>query len=448
MSEHDDQHHMNMMERFLHSSVAGSVALVVCTVIALVWVNSPWESVYQTLTHAKIGVSWNEAKYTHSLGHWIKDGLMAIFFFVVGLEIKRELVVGELSSFGRAILPVSAAIGGAVVPALTFAWFNLGTPGQAGWGIPMATDIAFALGVLSLFGSRVPISLKVFLTALAIADDMLAVLVIAFFYTATLNFFAIAFAGLFLFLIFRASRAGVRMVLVYVMLAFAVWVSLEASGIHATVAGVLIAMLVPVKGQIEPDEFFDRTRSSLRLLEKLQPTRESLNADERQRRAVSEIYMAAEDMTPPGIAIEKVLHPFVSFIILPLFALSAAGVAFDAGTLGDFPGPVGLGVMLGLFAGKQVGIMAAYWLAVRTGLAQWPEGVNWGQIWGVSALAGIGFTMSIFIDELAYTDQAMIDEAKIAIILASLISGAFGAFLLSRALPRAQTSDTESGPAR
>lgn len=447
MSEHDDQHHMNMMERFLHSSVAGSAALVVCTVIAIVWANSPWESVYQTLTHAKIGVSWNEAKYTHSLGHWIKDGLMAIFFFVVGLEIKRELVVGELSSFGRAILPVSAAIGGAVVPALTFTWFNLGTPGQAGWGIPMATDIAFALGVLALFGSRVPISLKVFLTALAIADDMLAVLVIAFFYTATLNFVAIAFAGLFLFLIFRASRAGVRMVLVYVMLAFAVWVSLEASGIHATVAGVLIAMLVPVKGQIEPDEFFDKTRSSLRLLEKLQPTRESLNADERQRRAVSEIYMAAEDMTPPGIAIEKVLHPFVSFIILPLFALSAAGVAFDAETLGDFPGPVGLGVMLGLFAGKQVGIMTAYWLAVRTGLAQWPEGVNWGQIWGVSALAGIGFTMSIFIDELAYTDQAMIDEAKIAIILASLISGAFGAFLLSRALPRAQTSDTESGPA-
>jgi NhaA family Na+:H+ antiporter len=445
MSEHYDQRHMkgSMMERFLHSSVAGSAVLVVFTLIALVWANSPWESVYQAIAHAKIGLSWNEAKYTHSLGHWIKDGLMAIFFFVVGLEIKRELVVGELSSLGRAILPVSAAFGGAVVPALVFTWFNLGTPGQAGWGIPMATDIAFALGVLSLFGNRVPVSLKVFLTALAIADDMLAVLVIAFFYTATLNFVAITFAGTFLFLIFLASRAGIRMVLVYVMLAFAV--SIEASGIHATVAGVLIAMLVPVKGGIEPLEFFDRTQSSLHRLEKLQPTRESLNSDERQRQAVNEISVAAEELIPPGIAIEKVLHPFVSLVILPLFALSAAGVAFDTETLSGFPGSVGLGIMLGLFAGKQVGIMLACWAAVKTGIAEWPEGVNWGQIWGVSALAGIGFTMSIFIDELAYTDQAMIDEAKIAIILASLSSGAFGAFLLNRALPGAQTSDTQSG---
>ncbi|MEA3410861.1 MAG: Na+/H+ antiporter NhaA [Pseudomonadota bacterium] len=441
MSEHGDHHRLSMMERFLHSSVAGSSVLVVCTVIALVWANSPWAPVYETLTHAKIGVSWNDATYSHSLGHWIKDGLMAIFFFVVGLEIKRELVVGELSSFGRAILPVSAALGGAIVPALIYAWFNIGGAGVAGWGIPMATDIAFALGVLSLFGKRVPLGVKVFLAALAIADDMLAVLVIALFYTANLDFVAIVFAGFFLSLIFFASRAGVRMVLVYVVLAVAVWVSLEASGIHATVAGVLIALLVPVKGMIEPIEFFERARFSLRVLEQLQPTRESLNADERQRRAVGEIFVAAEDMIPPGIALEKTLHPFVAFIILPLFALSAAGVAFDAETLGDFPGSVGMGIMLGLIVGKQAGIMLACWLAFKTGLAEWPEGANWGQIWGVSALAGIGFTMSIFIDELAFVDEAMIDEAKIAIILASVASAIFGAFLLNRALPRTDGSD-------
>ena len=433
-ANHDDEH--GMFDRFLHSQVVSSGVLVFFALLALIWANSPWADQYFALAKIKLGFSLGGSAYVHSLGHWIKDGLMAIFFFVVGLEIKRELVVGELSSIRRAALPVSAAIGGAVVPAIIYTFFNLGEPGSSGWGIPMATDIAFALGVLALFGSRVPIGLKVFLTALAIADDMLAVLVIALFYTAEINFLAVVSALVFLALIFAANKANVRQIGVYLILAFGTWVSIEACGIHATIAGVLVALLVPVRAMIGPEIFFKTTKSNLAKLEECELTRESMNTNERQRIAVNEIYLVAEDMTPPGIALEKQLHVFQAFLILPLFALFAAGVSFDTETLGDFPGPVALGVILGLFIGKQIGIVLASWVTVKAGVAGLPEGVSWMQIWASSALAGIGFTMSIFIGELAFTDPILISEAKVAIILASLAAGAWGAYLLNRFLPR------------
>ena len=434
LANHAEEH--GMFDRFLHSQVASSGVLAFFALLALVWANSPWADQYFALAKIKLGFSLSDNAYVHSLGHWIKDGLMAIFFFVVGLEIKRELVVGELSSIKRAALPVSAAIGGAVVPALIYTFFNYGGAGSSGWGIPMATDIAFALGVLALFGSRVPIGLKVFLTALAIADDMLAVLVIALFYTAEINLLAIVSALIFLALIFAANKAKVRQIGVYLILAFGTWVSIEASGIHATIAGVLVALLVPVRAMIAPDIFFRTTKSNLAKLEKCELTRESMNTNERQRIAVNEIYLVADDMTPPGIALEKQLHVFQAFLILPLFALFAAGVTFDTETLGDFPGPVALGVILGLVFGKQIGILLASWITVKIGFTGLPEGVSWPQIWASSSLAGIGFTMSIFIGELAFTDPAIISEAKIGIILASLAAGAWGAFLLNRFLPR------------
>lgn len=425
-----------MFEQFLHSQVAGSAVLASFAILALVWANSPWADHYFALAKIKLGVSIGGFEYTHTLAHWIKDGLMAIFFFVVGLEIKRELIVGELSSIRRATLPISAALGGALLPALIYFFFNAGGPGAAGWGIPMATDIAFALGLLALFGSRVPIGLKVFLTALAIADDLLAVLVIAFFYTAEINLLALVSAAVFLGLIFIANRAGARQISVYLILAIGTWVSLEASGVHATIAGVLVALLVPVRGSIEPQEFFSKTRSNLTLLEQTELTRESMNNNESQRSAVSEIYLAAGDIIPPGVALEKQLHTIQAFLILPLFALFAAGVRFDTETLGDFPGPVALGIILGLLFGKQIGILLASWVAVKSGAAALPAGVSWSQLWAASALAGIGFTMSIFIGELAFTDPALISEAKIGILLASLSAGAWGAFLLNRALPK------------
>jgi len=429
-----------MFDRFLHSQVAGSMVLIAFAVAALVWANSPWADQYFALAKTKLGFSWSELSYKHSLAHWIKDGLMAIFFFVVGLEIKREVVVGELSSFRRAALPVTAALGGAITPAVIYLAINAGGDGIRGWGIPMATDIAFALGVLALFGSRVPIGLKVFLTALAIADDMLAVLVIAFFYTATINFVALGMAALFLLLIIGASWLGIRSMWIYILLMLGVWGSMEASGVHATVAGVLIALVIPVRAMIEPREFLSVSNRNLDLLQRSELTRESMLKDRGQREALEDMYVAAEDMIPPGIAFEHQLHPVQSFLILPLFALFSAGVAFTAEKFDAFPGPISVGIILGLIVGKQVGITLFSWLAIRSGYADMPKGVSWTQIWGVSALAGIGFTMSIFIDELAFVDPLQIDEAKIGIFVASLASGILGYLLLRKFLPKTDVS--------
>jgi len=348
---HSDEH--GMFEQFLHSQVASTGVLAGFALLALIWANTPWSDQYFSLAKLQLGFSLGDSAYVHSLGHWIKDGLMTIFFFVVGLEIKREVVVGELSSIRSAALPVSAAIGGAVVPASIYIAFNLGGSGAEGWGVPMATDIAFALGLLAVFGSRVPIGLKVFLTALAIADDLLAVLIIAFFYTAELNLVALATACVFLALIYMANKAGVRQVSIYLLLAAGVWVSFEASGVHATIAGVLVALLVPVKSMIEPKVFFTTTKQNIAKLENYELTRESLNENEQQRAAVNKIYLAAEDMIPPGIAMEKQLHTVQAFLILPLFALFAAGVTFDTQTLGGFPGPIALGIILGLLVGSR-----------------------------------------------------------------------------------------------
>jgi len=244
MDDTNQNQSAGMFQRFFHSQVSGSFVLMACTVVALVWANSPWGDAYFNLSDTYIGISWGGSAFKMSLSHWIMDGLMAIFFFVVGLEIKREIVLGELSTFRKAGLPVSAALGGAVVPALIYAAFNAGGPAVRGWGVPMATDIAFALGILALFGTRAPIGLKVFLTALAIADDMIAVLVIAFFYTERIDFTALAVAAVLLVLIPLAGRLGIRQMWIYVLLATGAWAGVLASGIHATIAGVLIAMVV------------------------------------------------------------------------------------------------------------------------------------------------------------------------------------------------------------
>jgi len=427
----------NMFQRFLHSQVTGSLILIAATIIALVWANSQWGDFYTELSHTYIGVHFGDWNFELSLSHWIKDGLMAIFFFVVGLEIKREIVVGELSSLDRALLPVCAALGGAIVPATIYALVNISGEAAAGWGIPMATDIAFALGILALFGSRVPIGLKVFLTALAIADDLLAVLVIAFFYTDEVSFSALGIAAVFMLLIVAAGWLGYRQTWIYLLLAVGAWAGVFASGVHATVAGVLIAMLVPMRSRIEPNEFFERTRRHWEELGATELTRASPASNKEQMRALDDMYLAIEDMRPAGISLEHQLHPVQSFIILPLFALFMAGVQINADALSRLSSPVSLGIIFGLVAGKQIGIVGATWLAVRSGHTALPEGVTWGQIWGTACLAGVGFTMAIFIDQLAFDSDVLIDQAKVAILLASVTSGVFGYFVLHRVLPKA-----------
>ena len=354
---------------------------------------------------------------------------MAIFFFVVGLEIKRELVVGELSTVRQAILPVGAALAGAVVPAAIYLIFHLGGPGERGLAIPMATDIAFALGILALFGSRAPIGLKVFLSALAIADDMLAVSVVALFYTEQIDPTALAFAALFMALIAAANRMAVRQTLVYVALAVGAWAAVLASGIHATIAGVLVALLVPVTARRRPGEFVDFASEQLKKLQRSGATETSIITDKAQLQAIDSIYLAADETRPPGVTLEYALHPVQSFLIAsdpnaPLLRYRGAG------TTG------GLAVALALILGKQIGIMLVSWVIVASGQAQLPEGVTWKQIWGASALAGVGFTMSIFIGELAFTDESIVNEAKLGVLIGSLVSGGLGYLILNRALPR------------
>jgi NhaA family Na+:H+ antiporter len=379
-------------------------------------------------------VSWGGSSFKLSLQHWINDLLMAVFFFVVGLEIKREVAVGQLSAPRKALLPVSAALGGMIVPAALYLAFNLGGAGERGWGIPMATDIAFALGILSLFGRRVPLGLKIFLTALAIADDLGAVLVIALFYTAKLRLGALAIAGLLLLAIALANRLGVRRPLAYLPFGILVWCAVLASGVHPTVAGILVAMLVPVRSHIDPAEFLARTRGSLEQLEAAELTRQSMLHNRAQLDALDEIYVATADMIPAGIALEERLHALVAFFVLPLFALFNAGVTLDASLLALPRAGVMLGIALGLALGKPIGVIAFTWLAVKSGYGALPEGVSWSMIGAVGILAGVGFTMSLFITDLAFDSPALISQAKLGILTASITSGLLGYAVLRRAL--------------
>ena len=426
----------SIFQRFLHWEAAGSLVLLACAILALVWANSPWAESYQELTHTYLGFSLGEHSFKLSLKHWVNDLLMVVFFFVVGLEIKRELVLGELSSFSKAILPVMAAVGGMVIPASIYLMFNAGGPGQNGWGIPMATDIAFALGILALFGTRAPLGLKVFLTALAIADDLGAVLVIAFFYTEEVRLLPLLIAAGGLVVMSLAAQARVRRVGLYVMLILIVWLGVFASGVHATIAGILLALVIPVRARIDPADFFETAKRSMATLTASEVTQDSMVDDDEQFTALADLSAAASDMTPPGLVLERYLHIGQAFIILPLFAFFNAGVKIGGDVFDILSSPVSLGVILGLVMGKQIGVLLFSWLTIKSGKAALPAGVTWAQLWGVSCLAGIGFTMSIFVGELAFKDQAIIDEAKVGVLAASLIAGILGYVILKIVLPK------------
>lgn len=439
----------NMFERFLHSQISGAFILIFTTAIALFWANSIWGQTYYDISHTYLGVRFGDAEFKLTLSHWIKDGLMAIFFFVVGLEIKREIVVGELSSVDKAMLPVVAAVGGAVVPALFYVGVNLGTGSISGWGIPMATDIAFALGVLAMFGKRVPLGLKVFLTALAIADDLIAVAAIAIFYTPDLDVSTLALSVIPLVLMAILNRSGVRATWIYSTLATIVWLGVLGSGVHATIAGVMVAMVIPVRPVIDPGSFIKTTRDLLGEIDGRDNSLDALIHDTHRRNKLSSLTLAVEDAIPPAIALEHRLHPFQSFLILPLFALFSAGVALDAENLAGFPTAVSLGVIVGLVLGKPVGIMLACWLVIKVTRIEL-NGVTLPMLLGAGCLAGIGFTMSIFISELAYTNEAFINQAKVGILIASVVSGVIGALVLNATLPAeaAAANEDDASPAR
>lgn len=418
-------------QRFFQMEAASGILLLLAAVFALVWANSPLAPAYFRLWGNLITVDVGAFAISKPLLLWINDGLMAVFFFVVGLEIKREVLIGELSEPRKAALPVAAAVGGALLPAGIYAFLNAGGAGAAGWAIPMATDIAFALGVLALLGRRVPLSLKIFVTAVAIVDDLGAVLVIALFYTAKVSIPALLAAGGFLLVLVLLNRTGVRRTLPYVVLGIALWVAVLKSGMHATIAGVLLALTIPARRAIDAPEFLRRAEILLaEFREDLKPGEAEPTQD--QRHALHTLEMAAERLETPLLRLEHALHPWVAFFIIPVFALANAGVSVGGNIGATLTSPTTLGIILGLFIGKQVGIVALAWVATRTGLALMPTGVTWRQIWGVGLLCGIGFTMSLFIAGLAFDDALLLGSAKVGILAGSLVSGVIGALVLIR----------------
>jgi NhaA family Na+:H+ antiporter len=417
-------------QEFADTAASGGLVLLAAALTALAWANSPFAHSYHDLWHTAFSIGIGEFVVSQPLEVWINDGLMAVFFFVVGLEIKREVLTGELSTFRQASLPVAAAVGGMIVPALIYASWNYGTPEISGWGIPMATDIAFALGVLALLGKRVPVSLRVFLTASAIVDDLGAVLVIAIFYTAQISGLALAAGLAGLAVMALANRLGVRSTLAYLLIGLGVWAAFLASGVHATIAGVLTAMTIPARSVLDEDKFVAAGRDFLDAID------DDDAVQERKFAVVHALETSCEHVQTPLLRLEHALHPWVAFVIMPIFALANAGIPLGTDFVESLAAPVTIGVAVGLIIGKQIGVTLFTWLAVRSGLAVLPATMSWRSVSGLAWLAGIGFTMSIFIAGLAFDSADTLLEAKAGILGASLIAGVTGYLLLRRALPQ------------
>lgn len=423
------------IQDFFHTQAIGGILLLAAAATAMILANTDLAPVYHQLWEIRLRIGIGEFSVDKTLHHWINDGLMALFFFLVGLEIKREFLVGELASIRKATLPIAAALGGMVMPALFYWLINGGREGQPGWGIPMATDIAFALGALALLGGKVPAGLLVFLTALAIVDDLGAVLVIALFYGEEISLAALVSGSVILLISYLFNKTGVRRLLIYVILGIALWLAFLKSGVHATVAGVLMAFTIPANALLTEEQFVRRIQ---RLIEKFQGHGRVDNPLERaedQQVVIQEIEMACRRVEAPLQRIEHGLHPWVIYIIMPIFGLANAGVEIPFYAIGDALGqPVIMGIVAGLFLGKQSGIILFSWLSVRLGWADLPSEVTWRHLYGASLLAGIGFTMSLFIASLAFPDPTLLAQAKVGILIASTLSGITGYFVL-RAIP-------------
>lgn len=413
--------------RFAKLEAAGGILLLVSTLVALVWANSPWAETYNELWNMHVSIGFGRFFLSETRLEWINDGLMSVFFFLVGLEIKREVLIGELSSLRQAAFPFVAAVGGTVVPALIYALATHGnTDAQKGWGIPMATDIAFALGVLSLLGGRVPVSLKVFVTALAIVDDIIAVLVIALFYTEKIEVFSLIAGLAGVALCFGANLLGVRKPVFYAAIGIFVWCAVLKSGVHATVAGVLLSFTIPGRTYVDRERFLQRGRRVLDQFETAPANSAVAHA------AIHTLEAQCELVQSPLHRIEHNLHPWVSFLVMPLFAFANAGVGILGNIQPAIRHPASIGVALGLFIGKPVGILMFAWLSVRTRLAMLPSELSWRNILGAGCLCGIGFTMALFIATLAFGEGALLNMSKIGILGASLLAGICGSLLLLR----------------
>lgn len=427
--------------RFLHIEAASGILLLVTAVIALVWANSPWAEVYEHLLHAPITLGFGDLTWSQSVHFWVNDILMVIFFFVVGLEVRRELYEGELSTPRRAALPVAAALGGMLLPAGIYLALNAGTPAAGGWGVPMATDIAFAVGVLALLGKRVPAALRVLLLALAIIDDIGAILVIAVFYSSGISMAGLALVGVGMALIVFMQRLGVRSPWAYVVPGILVWAGMLNAGVHPTIAGVILGLMTPARSWFGQEGFVRETEEALAAVR----DKAASGCDPKDYLPeLQRVALAQREALPPVTRIEAALHPWVAYGIMPIFALANAGVSL--GGLGDglaANSGIVLGVSLGLVLGKPLGVLLFSWLAVRLGLASLPRGVTWGGVLVVGCVAGIGFTMALFIGALAFTDPAMLAVAKLSVLIASAVAGVLGLLIGCKALSGGQPADVK-----
>jgi NhaA family Na+:H+ antiporter len=426
--EHAFERVLGPFEEFIHNQTTAGMLLMVCALIALVLANSPLAGPYLHVLHTPMGFGVGDWSLELSLHHWINDGLMALFFFVMGLEIKREILVGELATPRQAALPIIAAIGGMLVPALIYMIVNPGGAAAQGWGVPMATDIAFAVGALVLLGSRIPQALIVFLVALAIVDDLGAVVVIALFYTDTIVLPALAAAGAFLAALIVMNLGGVRRPLPYFVLGLLLWLAMLKSGVHATIAGVLLAFTIPARARYDPLRFHAHVMDLMQRFALAVQRDANILVNDKLHAIVQSLERGAEGVETPMQRLQHLFHQPVALLVIPVFALANAGVQIPFESLGDaLRQPVTLGVILGLVLGKFVGIAGSAWLALQLGVGQLPAGTRFVQVAGVALLGGIGFTMSIFIAELGFAAHPeMLVQAKIGILCASLCAGVLG----------------------
>jgi NhaA family Na+:H+ antiporter len=439
-----DKYIINPVNSFISKSTTGGIVLFLAALIAIIVANSPLSEWYHDLWEHKLGFYFDGQTYlNYSVHHWVNDGLMAIFFFVVGLELKRELIGGELSNPKNAMLPIIAAVGGMVVPALFYTLFNYGTDSAHGWGIPMATDIAFALGVLYLLGDRIPTSLKVFLTALAIVDDLGAVLVIAIFYTAEIDYFML-FTGLgFVAFLFLSKAFGIRNTIYFALIGiFGVWLPFLLSGVHATIAAVLIAFTIPADSRVNENAYIEKIKKYLTKFKDADQNEKAPTLTSEQLYVLEDIRIVTKDAMTPLQRLEHGMHPFVSFVVMPIFALANAGVTFSSDIIAEATSNVTLGVAVGLIAGKILGVYGVSMAVIKLKIANMPQGLTSKHLFGVGFLAAIGFTMSLFVTNLAFIgpDPTLNAEhqlqAKLGIFIASLLAGIIGYFILKTIKPK------------
>ncbi len=421
-----------IIENFLAREAYSGILLFGAALLAMILANSPWSQHYFDLWHTPVGLEIGERLLDMDLGHWVNDGFMALFFLLIGLEIKRELMVGELASLRKAAFPLVAAVGGIVVPVLFYLAVNLQQGGQlSGFGISMATDIAFALCFLLVLGSLAPLTIKIFLTSLAVFDDLAAVVLIALFYTSSIDLPSLGYAAATLVALVLLNRLGIKKLVPYLLLGILLWFWVEASGIHATIAGILLALTIPVHSRISSERFLDISRYELDAFDKHETNRKKMLLTPEQQDSLEAIEDAYEAVQNPLVRLERFLHPISAFFIIPLFAFANAGVKIAGGNF-QLINPVSLGILLGLTLGKPLGIISITYLTERLGWVQKPSSLSWRHIIGAGILGGVGFTMSIFITQLAFEDAAIIASAKLFIVACSLVMGIVGVtYLLS-----------------